>query len=71
MNRLLDQLIKRAFRRGRSGEAVWLGVAAAAWLVRRSRQKDGKVVWRGTLDAGQGLVISSFEPGAATSTGPG
>ena len=47
----------RSFRRGLGGEPVWLAVGAAAWLVVRSRKKDKPVVWSGTLNEGQSLVL--------------
>ena len=65
MDRLLRALVTRATRRGFAGEPVWLAVAAAAWLVRRSRTSNKDVAWSGRLRPGQQLVISVAEPGAA------
>lgn len=46
---------------------MWLAVAAAVWLVQRSRRRD-PVVWRGRLSAGERLVITGSDrrhPGPA------
>lgn len=57
MDRLLARLGSHAWRRGRDGERVWLAVAAAAWLVRRSLKDRDAVVWRGELAPGESLTV--------------
>ncbi len=59
IDRLLGRLVSRSFRRGLAGEPVWLAVGAAAWLVVRSRKRDKPLVWSGTLDEGQSLVLTN------------
>lgn len=63
IDKQLARLVSRSFRRGLAGEPVWLAVGAVAWLVVRSRRKDKPIVWSGTLDEGQQLVITSRGPG--------
>jgi len=58
VDRLLRALVSRSMRRGRAGEPIWLAVAAAAWLVRRSLKTRDKVVWSGRVEPGQRLVIA-------------
>jgi hypothetical protein len=62
MDRLLASLVSRAFRRGRNGEPIWLAVAAAAWLLRRARRRDGETVWSGKVAVGERLAITIFDP---------
>ncbi len=65
-DRLLSKLVSRSFRRGLAGEPVFLVLGAAAWLVVRSRGKERPVVWSGTLNEGDKLVLTNFgreEPG--------
>lgn len=57
MDRLLRSLVHRAARRGLGGDPLWLAVAAVAWLVRRERARDRRVVWSGRLRRGEGLLI--------------
>ncbi len=64
MDRLLGILVSHAARRGRAGEPIWLAVAAAAWLVRRTLKSKGDVAWSGRVNPGQRLVIAVGEPGA-------
>jgi len=59
VDRLLGRLVSRSFRRGLAGEPVWLVVGAAAWLVVRSRRRDKPVVWSGTLNEGQAVVLTN------------
>jgi hypothetical protein len=59
VDRLLGRLVSRSFRRGLAGEPVWLAVGAAAWLVVRSRRRDKPIVWSGTLNEGQALVLTN------------
>lgn len=60
MERLLRSLTSRGLRRGLAGEPVWLAVAVAAWLVRRARQRPPEVVWRGRIEPGQRILLSSW-----------
>lgn len=62
MNRLLGTLVSRAVRRGIAGEPLWLAVAAAAWLVRRSRRTDPDPLWRGRLRPGEHLDVRVHGP---------
>lgn len=65
-DRLLGRLVSRSFRRGLAGEPVFLVLGAAAWLVVRSRNKDRPVVWSGTLEEGDKLMLTNLgheEPG--------
>ena len=65
-DRLLSRLVSRSFRRGLAGEPVFLVLGAAAWLVVRSRNKDRPVVWSGTLEEGDRLMLTNLgheEPG--------
>jgi hypothetical protein len=59
VDRLLGRLVSRSFRRGLAGEPIWLAVGAAAWLVVRSRNKDKPLVWSGTLEEGQSVVLTN------------
>ena len=70
VDRLLRRLMTWAVRRGRSGEPVWLAVAAALWLVRRSRRRPDAVVWSGRLRPGERLGIALAEPGAGAPSSP-
>ncbi len=54
-----------ARRRRRAGEPVWLAVAVAAWLARRSARRPGTVLWRGRVPSGGTLQVSVREPSAA------
>ncbi len=58
MDRLLGFLVTRAVRRGRAGEPIWLAVAAAAWMVRRTLKSREPVAWSGRVEPGQRLVIA-------------
>jgi hypothetical protein len=60
VDRFLGRLVTRSFRRGMAGEPVFLVLGAAAWLVVRSRRKDRPVVWSGTLEEGDKIVLSNF-----------
>jgi hypothetical protein len=60
IDRLLGRLVSRSFRRGLAGEPVFLVLGAAAWLVVRSRNKERPVVWSGTLNEGDKLVLTNF-----------
>lgn len=71
MDRLLRTLGTRALRRGLGGEPVWLAVAVAAWLVRRGRRAEPKVVWHGRISPGQRLVLTAFDPPGPPPPGPG
>ena len=65
-DRLLSKVVSRSFRRGLAGEPVFLALGAAAWLVARSRNKERPVVWSGTLNEGDKIVLTNFgqeEPG--------
>jgi hypothetical protein len=64
VDRLLRILVSRAARRGFGGEPIWLAVAAAAWLVGRSRNRRDEVAWSGRLQPGERLVIAVADPGA-------
>jgi len=61
MNRLLEIIMRRGFRRGLAGEPAWIAVAVLAWLVMRSTKVD-PVVWAGNLAEGEGLVIRASGP---------
>ena len=65
IDRLLRQLISTGRRRGRGGEPVWIAVAMAAWLVRRARNSEPKVVWSGRVAPGERITVSTFGPGEA------
>ena len=65
MDRLLGALVSRAMRRGRGGEPLWLAVAAAAWMVRRTMKSRDKVAWSGRLHPGESVVIAVGDPGGA------
>ena len=69
MDRLLDRLVSRGLRRGVAGEPLWLALGVAAWLVRRSRRRGPDVVWSGKVSAGERLVITARDPGAAAADG--
>jgi len=72
VDRLLRSLVSRAARRGFAGEPLWLAVAGAAWLVRRSRTRREAPAWRGRLAPGEGLVIAVSDPATpAPATRPG
>ncbi len=58
MDRVLGFLVTRAMRRGRGGEPIWLAVAAAAWMVRRTLKSRDQVAWSGRVEPGQRLVIA-------------
>jgi len=58
VDRLLGFLVSRAVRRGRAGEPIWLAVAGAAWLVRRTLKSRDQVAWSGRVQPGQRLVIA-------------
>ena len=60
MDRILGFLVTRAMRRGRGGEPIWLAVAGAAWMVRRTLKSHdrNKVAWSGRVEPGQRLVIA-------------
>ena len=58
MDRILRVLVTRAMQRGRAGEPIWLAVAGAAWLVRRSLKNRDPVAWSGRVHPGERLVIS-------------
>jgi len=58
VDRLLGCLVSRAVRRGRAGEPIWLAVAAAAWMVRRTLKSRDQVAWSGRVEPGQRLVIA-------------
>jgi hypothetical protein len=60
IDKLLSRLVSRSFRRGLAGEPVFLVLGAAAWLVVRSRNKERPVVWSGTLNEGDKLVLTNF-----------
>jgi hypothetical protein len=67
-DRLLQKLLSRSFRRGLGGEPIWLAVGAAAWLVIRSRRRDGPVVWSGRLEEGETLTLTNFGRDKPTAT---
>jgi len=71
MDRILGVLVTRAMRRGRAGEQIWLAVAGAAWLVRRSLKSRDQVAWSGRVQPGERLVISVGDAasGAPSSSG--
>jgi hypothetical protein len=58
VDRILGYLVTRAMRRGRGGEPIWLAVAAAAWMVRRTLKSRDQVAWSGRVEPGQRLVIA-------------
>jgi hypothetical protein len=58
VDRILGFLVTRAMRRGRGGEPIWLAVAAAAWMVRRTLKSRAGVAWSGRIEPGQRLVIA-------------
>jgi hypothetical protein len=58
VDRILGFLVARAMRRGRGGEPIWLAVAGAAWMVRRTLKRRDKVAWSGRVEPGQRLVIA-------------
>jgi hypothetical protein len=60
IDKLLGRLVSRSFRRGLAGEPAFLVLGAAAWLVVRSRNKERPVVWSGTLNEGDKLVLTNF-----------
>jgi hypothetical protein len=60
IDRLLQKLVSRSFRRGFGGEPVWLAVGAAAWLVVRSRKRDRPLVWSGSLNEGESLTLTNL-----------
>jgi len=72
VDRLLEALVRRAARRGRGGEPLWLAVAAAAWMVRRTLKSRDKPAWSGRLHPGESVVIAVGDPrrsGAAATGG--
>ena len=71
MDRLLGALVSRAVRRGRGGEPLWLAVAAAAWMVRRTLKSRDKVAWSGRLHSGESLVIAVGDTGGAGAAATG
>jgi hypothetical protein len=64
VDRLLGVLVRRAANRGRGGEPLWLAVAAAAWMVRRTLKSREPVAWSGRLHPGERLVIAIGDSGA-------
>ena len=62
MDRILQALVSRSFRRGFRGEPMWLAVAAAAFMVRRGIGRRGAVAWREPVLPGERLQISVREP---------
>jgi hypothetical protein len=64
VDRLLGALVRAAARRGRGGEPLWLAVAAAAWMVRRTLKSREPVAWSGRLRPGERLVIAVGDSGA-------
>jgi hypothetical protein len=64
VDRLLGALVSRAARRGWGGEPLWLAVAAAAWMVRRTLKSREPVAWSGRLQPGERLVIAVAGSGA-------
>lgn len=50
---------------------MFLVLGAAAWLVVRSRRKDRPVVWSGTLEEGDKLVLTNFGREGPGTTPPG
>ena len=71
MDRILARLVSRAARRGFAGEPIWLAVAGAAWLVRRSRNREAAVVWKGKVSPGERLVITTTDPRSPEASGTG
>jgi len=71
VDKVLAVLVARATRRGFAGEPVWLAVALAAWLVRRGRNKEAPLVWKGKVGPGERLVIATVDPRAPETAGPG
>lgn len=63
IDRLLEALYARGFRRGLGGEPAWLVLGVVAWLARRSRQRRGEVLWTGRVQAGEGLLVRTYVPG--------
>ena len=63
IDRLLQRLVSKSFRRGFGGEPVWIAVGAAAWLVVRSRKRDRPVVWSGPLREGESLTLTNLGGG--------
>jgi hypothetical protein len=58
VDRVLRTLVSRAVQRGRTGDPIWLAVAAVAWLLQRSIRKSYRPAWVGRLEPGEGLVIA-------------
>jgi hypothetical protein len=50
-----------ARRRGLAGEPLWLAVAIAAWLVRRSLRQSPPM-WSERLEPGDQLTVTTMEP---------
>ncbi len=69
MDRLLGVLVRKLFRRARSGDPLWLVLAVSLWVFRRARRRPPSLVWRTRLDPGERLVISSLDPRAHTGSG--
>ena len=67
MDRILAALLQWARRRGLAGEPVWLAVAVAAWLVRRSLHQAPPMLTE-RLEPGDQLTVTTMDP---RDTGPG
>jgi hypothetical protein len=71
LDRILGVLVSRAVRRGRAGEPIWLAVAAAAWLVRRSLKSRDQVAWSGRVKPGERVVIAVGDAGTPAPSSSG
>lgn len=59
--------MSRGLRRGLGGEPLWLAVGVAAWMIRRARRRPPDVVWKGRIDPGERIVVSSWADGVPPS----
>ena len=64
MGFLLRYIQLRAFGRAfRGRHTAWFVVGAAAWMIKRARERED-VVFRTLLEPGQRLVVRSSPPGS-------
>ena len=73
VGRLRDRAVRAAWKRARSGNGIWLGVAIAAsglkLLVKLSK-REREVVYRGELAPGERLSIEHLPRGRDAETPP-
>ncbi len=63
MDMILRRLVRLGVDRGLSGDAVWLGLALAAYLFRRSRRRPSSTVASVPIAAGETLLVRLSAPG--------